>query len=201
MTARQELLAYSGKKLWVLHKSFLDFGPAAHANEGAWFIAGGMGQVLKTYNNMFFNLANGCDFPNGITLNAAPAGSTQDSPLVFADLGMVVQDAKAHACAFDWKGSSAVKRCPLCLNIVSEHCTLVRDPTRGTIPIWITYIKRFRLNSDKTFRSMQRRLQDIAVHHPKEVKGEGTRFRIRMEPAQPDQRLRAQCGSFERARF
>ena len=75
-----------------------------------------MGQVFKVYNNMLFNLADGCDFRSGIMLNAppaasapAPAGSAQDRSLVFADLGMVVQDAEAHQLAFDWKVASSIK--------------------------------------------------------------------------------------------
>ena len=121
-----------------MYWSFLDFGPAVLANEGAWFtglilrpctaknnIAGGMTQVLNVYMNMFFNLADGCDFRNGVTLNAppagsapAPAGSARDSSLLLADFAMVVQDAEAHQLAFDWKGASAIKCCPLCLNVV-----------------------------------------------------------------------------------
>ena len=72
-------MAYNDKKLWALYWSFLDVGPAALANEDAWFtgltlrsyiarnkIAGGMGQVFKVYNNMLFNLADGCDFRSGV---------------------------------------------------------------------------------------------------------------------------------------
>ena len=33
----RELQAYHDKELWVLYWSFLDFGPAALANEDAWF--------------------------------------------------------------------------------------------------------------------------------------------------------------------
>ena len=86
-------------------------------------IAGGIGQVWKAYNNMFFDLADGCDFRCGIKLNVPPAGSApapaesapapaasapapaalaQGRSLVFADLAMVVQDAEAHKLAFDW---------------------------------------------------------------------------------------------------
>ena len=116
VTPGRELIKYNGKKLWVLYWSFLDFGPAALANEDAWFtglvvrskivrnqIAGGMAQVFKVYNKMLFDLADGCDFRKGITLNVAPAGSAHDSSLVFADLGMVVQDAEAHSLVYDWK--------------------------------------------------------------------------------------------------
>ena len=161
VTPGRELLAYNDKKLWALYWSFLDFGPAALANEDAWFtgltvrsstvknkIAGGMAQVFNVYMNMFFNLADGCDFRKGVTLNAPPAGSAPapaasapaaaaSAPATaasaqagsFADLAMVVQDAEAHALAFGWKGASSIKCCPRCLNIVGKNCKLVRDPT------------------------------------------------------------------------
>ena len=130
-----------------------------------------MGQMFKVYNNMFFNLADGCDFRKGIELNCPRAGSTapQGKSLVFADLGMVVQDAEAHQLAFGWKGAKSIKRCPLCLNIVSKHCNLARDPTGDTIPVYTTDTSRFRLMSDRTFRPMQTRLKDLALHHPTEL--------------------------------
>ena len=128
--------------------------------------------------NMFFNLADGCDFRVGVTLNVPPAASApataasaQDRSLVLADLAMVVQDAEAHQHAFGWKGASSIKCCPLCLNIVGKHTKLVRDPTGGTIPVYTTDTSRFRMMSDKTFRPMQYRLKDLALHHrPGELK-------------------------------
>ena len=140
-------------------------------------IAGGMGQVFKVYNNLLFNVADGCDFRCGIRLNVPPAGSApapaaaQNSTLVFADLAMVVQDAEAHAFVFSWKGATSVKCGPLYVNIVSKHCNLARDPTGGTMPVYNTDTSRFRLMSDKTFRSMQHRLKALALHHsPEELK-------------------------------
>ena len=168
MVPGRELLAYNDKKLWVLYWSFLDFGPAALSNEDALFtgltlrsspvknkIAGGMRQVFKVYNNLLFNVADGCDFRCGIRLNVPPAGSApapaaaQNSTLVFADLAMVVQDAEAHAFVFSWKGATSVKCCPRCVNIVSKHCNLARDPTGGTMPVYNTDTSRFLLMSDK----------------------------------------------------
>ena len=195
VTPGRELIKYNNKKFWALYWSFLDFGPAALANEDAWFtgltvrsttvkkIAGGLTQLLKVYMNMFFNLADGCDFRIGVTLNVpraasapaaaasapATAASAQNRSLVLAELAMVVQDADAHACAFGWKGATSVKCCPICLNVVSKNCKLVKDPTWGTIPVYTTDTSRFRLMSDKTFRSMQHRLHQLALHHPKEL--------------------------------
>ena len=70
-------VAYNNKKVWVLYWSFLEFGPAALANEDAWFtgvvvrshmvrnqVAGGMGQIFKVYNKMFFS--EEFDFRKGI---------------------------------------------------------------------------------------------------------------------------------------
>ena len=168
VTPGRELIKYNDKKFWTLYWSFLDFGPAALANEDAWFIgltvrsstvrnkiAGGMAQVFKVYMNMFFNLADGCDFRKGVALHVPPAASApataasaQDRSLVFADLAMVLQDAEAHAFAFDWKGATSQKCCPLCLNIVGKHCNLVRDPTGGTIPVYTTDTSRFKMMSD-----------------------------------------------------
>ena len=37
VTPGRELLKYNRKKFWVFYWSFLDFGPAALANEDAWF--------------------------------------------------------------------------------------------------------------------------------------------------------------------
>ena len=120
VTPGRELVSYNDKKIWVLYWSFMDFGPAALANEDAWFtgvivrshivrntVAGGMGQVFKVFNKMFFS--EGFDFRSGILLNVPPSPAAparaQDSSLVFADLSMVVQDAEAHAFAFDWMGA------------------------------------------------------------------------------------------------
>ena len=182
VTPGRELLAYNDKKFWALYWSFLDFGPAALANENAWFtgmvvrshivkntIAGGIAQVFKVYNKMFFS--EGFDFRKGILLNVpqSPAASAQaqDLSLVFADLKMVVQDAEAHAFAFDWKGAGAIKCCPCCWNVVSKHCNLVRDTTGTTIPVYTTDTRRFKLISNKTFRSMQDRLKFFAMHRTK----------------------------------
>ena len=185
VTPGRELISYNDKKIWVLYWSFLEFGPAALANEDAWFtgavvrshmvrnqIAGGMGQIFKVYNKMFFS--DGFDFRSGILMNVplSPAASAQARglptdwlhQLIFADLSMVVQDAEAHAFAFDWMGAGAIKCCPLCLNIVSKQCNMVRDPTGTTIPVYTADTRRFKLISNKLFRSMLDRLQDIALH-------------------------------------
>ena len=202
VTPGRELIAYNEKKMWVLYWSFLDFGPAVLANEDAWFtglvlqsshvkneLAGGMGQVFKVYNNTLFNLADGCDFRKGVMLNVppaesapAPAESAHDSSLVFADLGMVVQDAEAHALSFEWMGAKAIKCCPLCLNVVSKHCLLANDPTGGMIPVYSTDINAFKFTSDKTFRAMQNRLKDLALHHPAELKDKEQDFGFRWNP-------------------
>ena len=89
VTPGRELVSYNDKNKRVLYWSFLDFGPAALANEDAWFtgvivrshivrntVAGGMGQVFKVFNKMLFS--EGSDFRSGILLNvpqspAAPA--------------------------------------------------------------------------------------------------------------------------------
>ena len=135
--------------------------------------------MWKVYMNMFFNLADGVDFRNGVTLNVPPAASAPApaasaegrSLLVFADLDMVVQDAEAHAISFDWNGAGAVKCCPLCPNVVSKHCKLVRDPTGRTVPVYTTDTSRFRMMNDATFRSMQNRLNQPSLHHtPGELK-------------------------------
>ena len=198
VTPSRELLNYNHKKLWGLYWSFLDFGPIALANEDAWFsglflrshivknnIAGGMGQVFKVYTNMFFSAAGGCDFRSGITLNVppaasapapagsapAPAGSARSSSLAFAELGMVVQDAEAHAFAFSWNGASSIKCCPLCLNVVSKNCNLVRDPTGRTVPVYTTDTSRFRLCNNKTHKAILDRLKHTALHcSPGELK-------------------------------
>lgn len=185
VTPGRGLISYNDKKIWVLYWSFLEFGPAALANEDAWFtgavvrshmvrnqIAGGMGQIFKVYNKMFFS--DGFDFRSGILMNVplSPAASAQARglptdwlhQLIFADLSMVVQDAEAHAFAFDWMGAGAIKRCPICLNIVSKQCNMVRDPTGTTIPVYTADTRRFKLISNKLFRSMLDRLQDIALH-------------------------------------
>ena len=62
----RELVAYNDKKVGVIYWAFLDIGPAALSNEDSWFtgltirssivrhqIAGGMGQLFKTFNNIF----------------------------------------------------------------------------------------------------------------------------------------------------
>ena len=99
----------------------------------------------------------------------AAAASAQGRSLVFADLAMVVQDLEAHALAFGWRGAGSTKCCPRCLNVVSKHCKLVRGPTGGTIPVYTTGTSRFQMMSDRTFSSMQHRLHQLALHHPREL--------------------------------
>jgi Tfp pilus assembly major pilin PilA len=101
VTPGRELLAYNDKKIWVLYWSFLDFGSAALANEDAWFtgavvkssivrnkVAGGMAQIFKVYNKMFFS--EGCDFRSGILMNVprspAAAAHADDLPDDLSDL-------------------------------------------------------------------------------------------------------------------
>ena len=190
VTPSRELLAYNHKKLWAVYWSFLDFGPSVLCSEDAWFsgvfvrshivrnnIAGGMGQVFKVYSNMFFSTDDGFDFRLGVRLNVvpagsarAPAGSAQGMSLVHADLAMVVQDADAHKIVFSWMGATSIKICPLCLNVVSKHCNLVRDPTGCTIPVYTTDTSRFRMCTNKTFRAIQDRLEDVALNRPTELK-------------------------------
>ena len=133
VTPGRELIPYNDKKRWVLYWSFLDFGPLALSKEDAWFtglvlrsnivknkIAGGMGQVFKVYNRMFFDLTDGCDFRKGVLLNVTPAapapahGASAARTLVVAEVRMVIQDADAHQNVFDWKGAGSAKCCPVC---------------------------------------------------------------------------------------
>ena len=189
VTPGRELVKFNDKKLWVFYWSFLDFGPAALANEDTWFtglcirsnmvknrLAGGMGQIFKIYNRMFF--AEGCDFRMGITLNVTSAGSAPASAesapapatsLVFANLQQVVQDADAHQQVYDWKGANGVKCCPKCWNIVSKNCLLKNDPTGGTVPIYTTDTSRWRPMTDTTFRSLQKRLHQLALDDSPEL--------------------------------
>ena len=85
--------------------------------------------------------------------------------LVLVDLGMVVQDVGAHMRVLDWRGPSGTKCCPLCLNIVKKGSTLERGPTGSMKPHWTTDVNDFKLDSDRMFRAMQRRLADIALNH------------------------------------
>ena len=201
VTPGRELVSYNDKKVWVLYWSFLEFGSAALANENAWFtgavvkssivrnnIAGGMGQIFKAYNNMFFS--TGCDFRSGILMNVplSPAASAQAHglptdclhQLIFADLSMVVQDAEAHAFAFDWMGSSCIKCCPCCWNIVSKQCNMVRDPTGTTIPVYTANTRRFKMISNRLFRSMLTRLKFVAEKHTYEATRETDRTRVQV---------------------
>ena len=83
-----------------MYWSFLDFGPAAFANEDAWFtglivrsctaknkIAGGMTQVLKVYMKMFFNLADDSDFRKGVGLDVGLAPAAAASALSLFSMG------------------------------------------------------------------------------------------------------------------
>ena len=201
VTPGRELLKYNDKKFWTLYWSFIDFGPAALANEDAWFtgltvrsttvkkLAGGLAQSVKVYLNMFFNIADGCDFRIGVMLNVQPAeaapataASAQDTTLVLADLAMFIQDAEAHQSTFLWKGARGHKCCPLCFNIVSKHSTFVNDPTGGTIPVYTTDTSRFETMSDTTFRSLQDRLREIAQHRPGELNVKEQDFGFKYNP-------------------
>ena len=94
----------------------------------------------------------------------------QPNPSCSLTWGMVVQDAEAHQLAFDWKGATLVKCCPLCLNVVSKNCNLVRDPTGCTSPVYTTDTSRFLMCNNKTFRAIQNRLADVALNRPTELK-------------------------------
>ena len=71
----------------------MNFGSAALANEDAWFtgavvkssvvrnkVAGGMAQIFKVFNKMFF--PDGCDFRKGILMNVprSPAALAHAQP-------------------------------------------------------------------------------------------------------------------------
>ena len=119
---------------------------------------------------MFFS--EGFDFRKGILMNvprsptASAHGLSTDCSHqhIFADLSMVVQDAEAHAYAFDWMGSGCKKCCPCCWNLVSKHCNLVKNPTGSTIPIYTLDTRRFHRISNTLFRDMQDRLKHVALH-------------------------------------
>ena len=65
---------------------------------------------------------------------------------------------------------------------MSKNCKLVRDPTGGTIPLYTTDTSRFHVMSDKTFRSMQNRLHQLALHSPGELKEKEQDFGFKWDP-------------------
>ena len=225
VTPGRELLPYNDKEIWAFYWSFLDFGPAVLANEDAWFtglvvrsctiknkVAGGMAQVFKVYMNMFFNLADGCDFRKGVGLNVesapapaasapAAAASAQGRSLVFVDLAMVVQDAEAHALAFGWRGASSMKCCPLCVNIVSKHCNLVRDPTRGHDPSLHHGHESLPADVRQNIQLNAASAESACPAPPKGAKCERTRLRIQMGSGQLAPRHRARRATDAGARI
>ena len=181
VTPGRELVAYNDKKIWVVYWAILEFGPAALSNEDAWFtgtvirshmvrnkIAGGLGQVFKVFNKMFFG--DGCDFRKGIQMNVPHPHSPPESPLskvttiLSATLEMLVQDNEAHQYTFDWMGAGSVKCCPKCWNAVSKNCNMVHDPTGATVPVFETELRHFRPMTGSLFRQIQNKLKRVGPH-------------------------------------
>lgn len=144
-----------------------------------------MGQVFKVYNKMFFS--EGCDFRMGILWNvpqtSAASAQAQEPSLVFVDMEMVVQDAEAHQLALDWMGAGSFKCRPCCWNVVSKNCNMVHDPTGTTIPIYTADTRLFKLITNKTFRNIQNRLKEYALHRtPTELKDKQQELGFKYNP-------------------
>ena len=43
----------------------------------------------------------------------------------------------------------STKRCPLCWNVVSKNCNMVRDATGTTIPVYTANTRRFKMTSNR----------------------------------------------------
>ena len=56
-----------------------------------------------------------------------PVGPGRNAALVFAKLDVIVADEKALKAVFHFRGASGWHCCPLCVNVMSQKCPLLKD--------------------------------------------------------------------------
>ena len=86
--------------------------------------------------------------------------------LIFAQLGVMVQDERAHKASTQVKGSGGRKFCPFCQNVVPFHSPLIPDPSGFCVPSTCCDYSKFLLHTDSTVKAITRRLADVARHGP-----------------------------------
>ena len=59
---------------------------------------------------------------------------------------------------------------------------MAHDPTGTTLPVYTANTRRFKLISNRTFRSMQNRLKDFALHRPRELASKQQEYGFKYNP-------------------
>ena len=89
--------------------------------------------------------------------------------MVVGSLGMFVQYLLAHKQVAYLRGPSAVKLCPICMNVVNHDTVLLPGATVYLIPSTRLDVHRYQLHSDESVRALLRRLADEARHTPQRL--------------------------------
>ena len=123
VTPGSPLETSNDRKLQAVYWSVFDFGFPLLNDESFWFtvcgirtsststMVDGMSQLFKVVIRLFFGRPSGHDLRDGVS----PQIPGENGPrLIFAQLGVMVQDERAHKASTQVKGSGGRKFCPFC---------------------------------------------------------------------------------------
>ena len=166
VTPGNQLLMDNLRKMWVADWSFLELGPAALADENAWFcivatrscdvtkLAAGISQVVGHLIKVFFGL-HIHDFSTGGVVLRLPSG---ESCRMFAKLGMILQDGGAHKLVWHCKGDAGTKLCMLCLNLYTSKSGIVDEDGEDILTCSLVHENELHFACDDDVRGAVRRL-------------------------------------------
>lgn len=129
-------------------------------------IAGGMGQLFKIFNELFFGRPHAADLRLGVQLPYPSMSVDPEFKLVFGGVDMLIQDGDAHAAVLDWRTAGGTKPCFKCLNIVKKNSKYQGDTTGTYKPLWTLDTAELKLNNDRLFGAMLRRLRYEGENNP-----------------------------------
>ena len=114
------------RKVWAIYASFYEFGKDELCKEYVWLpvarlrsdvakrVAGGMSSCMRVLCNSLWGEGQQALATEGVLLNLSRP------KICTAKLRSVIADAPAIKYFFNFKGSSGVKPCPSCLNVVKR---------------------------------------------------------------------------------
>ncbi len=124
-----QLKSHNRKKQWAVYYSFLEFGPAALACEEFWLVAtvvrsdvvrdiqGGASALIGGVLKVFFDRSGHHLERAGISLDMHCSG---EKVRIFSKFGIFLADEDALHQVWKCKGSSGIKSCLQCMNIVAS---------------------------------------------------------------------------------
>ena len=125
-----------------------------------------MGQLFKAFNELFFGRPHAPDLRLGVQLPFPNMSADPIFKLVFGCVEMLIEDGDAHAAVLDWKSAGSTKPCFKCMNIVKKNSRYQGDTTGIYKPLWTLDTNELKLNNDRLFGAMLRRLREEGVNNP-----------------------------------